>query len=198
MPQHAAPYIKTLLQQSNPRITVQKMCDDCPTLVKSTVDKFLAGQIADTSWSNVATMVRYLGGSLDELAEIRARSAASPSTPLPVSAPPQPDLPHGLTIEGLLDRFRVNHVDARNALVQQHTAALEIVKKQCDDIIVEKNGHLASMEKGRNFWRTLSCVLMLVIVAAAIWLVWEFSNFDKGLTGYYLRMLMQSVSGGNA
>lgn len=194
MPQHAAQYIKTLLQQSNPRITVQKMCDDCPTLVKSTVDKFLAGQTTDTSWLNVMTMVKYLGGSLDKLAEIQTQSVLpDPPPPAPVHHDPSPTM----DTNALLDRFRTLHVDSRDALIVQHTAAIVHVREQAQAIVDEKQLHLNSMEKGRNFWRTLSCVLMFTVVAAAIWLVWEFSNFDKGLTGYYLRMLMQSVAGGS-
>lgn len=193
MPQHAAQYIKTLLQQSNPRITVQKMCDDCPTLVKSTVDKFLAGQTTDTSWLNVMTMVKYLGGSLDKLAEIQTQSVLpDPPPPAPAHHAPSPSM----DTNALLDRFRSLHVDARDALIAQHTVAILHVREQAQAIVDEKKLHLNSMEKGRNFWRTLSCVFMFIVVAAAIWLVWEFSNFDKGLTGYYLRMLMQSVAGG--
>ena len=192
MPQHAAQYIKTLLQQSNPRITVQKMCDDCPTLVKSTVDKFLAGQTTDTSWLNVMTMVKYLGGSLDKLAEIQTQSVL-PDPPPP--APAHHDLSPSMDTNALLDRFRSLHVDARDALIAQHTAAIVHVREQAQAIVDEKNQHLNSMEKGRNFWRTLSCILLAAVVLASVWLVWEFSNFDQGLTGHFLRMLMQSMAG---
>lgn len=192
MPQHAAQYIKTLLQQSNPRITVQKMCDDCPTLVKSTVDKFLAGQTTDTSWSNVMTMVKYLGGSLDKLAEIQT-NVILPDPPPP--SVPQKDHSAGVGTNDLLDRFRALHVDSRNALVAQHTAAILHVREQAQSIVLEKDKHLKSMEKGRDFWRTLSCILIGVVVLASIWLVWEFSNFEDGLTGHFLRMLIQSMSG---
>lgn len=192
MPQHAAQYIKTLLQQSNPRITVQKMCDDCPTLVKSTVDKFLAGQTTDTSWLNVMTMVKYLGGSLDKLAEIQTQAVLpDPPPPAPVHHDPSP----AMDTNALLDRFRTLHVDARDALIAQHTVAILHVREQAAAIVNESAKHLSSMEDGRDFWRALSCVLIFIIVASAIWLVWEFSNFDKGLTGHYLRMLMQSVAG---
>lgn len=78
MPQHARDLIKSLIARrktTDPNFSVQKMCDD-KNLPKSTVDKFLAGQTNDTSWSNVVAMVSYLGGSLDELAGIQRAAAA--------------------------------------------------------------------------------------------------------------------------
>lgn len=207
MPQHAAQYIKTLLAQHNPRISVQKMCDD-NALPKSTIDKFLAGQTSDTSWFNVMTMVKYLGGSLDQLADIQTTAVqnemkvnptpAADSTALHmiVESYRQEILRNEANHQDTLERFRRLNLEAREALVDQHKAESSHIREKCEDIVEQQKIILDKMEKGRNFWRILSCCLIALLVLVIIWLVWEFANFEDGLTGHFLRMLMQSLSGG--
>lgn len=208
MPQHAAQYIKTLLAQSNPRISVQKMCDDTG-LLKSTIDKYLAGQTADTGWTNVMTMVKYLGGSLDVLADIQkaavqekqaapaAQHADNSALAMLVDSY-QKEIQRMETYHNdTLERFRRINEESRAALIDQHKADSAHIVEKCNEIVRERVEHFNSMKKGRDFWRTLSCFLILALIAIAVWLVWEFSNFDKGLTGHYLRMLLQqSLAGG--
>lgn len=214
MPAHAAEYIKKLLNQSNPRISVQKMCDDT-NLPKSTIDKYLAGQTTDTGWNNVVTMVKYLGGSLDELAQIQVNAVES-STPPPVAAPSAEShrtAEHqalallvksyveeieriNRTHDSILSRFKTRIDDERAALVDQHKAACVHIRELCDGAMREQGRHLEAAIKGRDFWRTLSCVLIGVLVLAIIYFIWEFSNFDQGLTGHFLRMLTLSLAGG--
>ena len=208
MPAHAAEYVKTLLAQSNPRISVQKMCDDTG-LPKSTIDKFLAGQTFDTGWNNVMVMVKYLGGSLDTLADIQKKAVQeAQANPVPQKADNT-----ALTMlvesykqeiqriesyhQNTLDRFRRVNEESRAALIDQHKTEAAHIADKCSEIVKEKVEHFNSMRKGRDFWRTLACCMIAALVLIAVWLVWEFSNFDKGLTGHYLRMILQqSLAGG--
>lgn len=208
MPAHAAEYIKTLMAKANPRVSVQKMCDDTG-LPKSTIDKFLAGQTTDTGWNNVMVMVKYLGGSLDELAQIQVEAVQAPPAP---SAALPPTAEHqalamlvtsyveeikriNQTHDTILSRFKTRVDAERDALVKQHADAAAHIREVCDKAMIEQGKHLNAATKGRDFWRTLSCVLIALMVLVTIYFVWEFSNFDKGLTGHFLRMLSRSIAG---
>lgn len=85
-PQSPQEYVKYLLKMNG--VTVQKMCDDLyPALSKSTVDKWLSFQTTETSFSNVKTMVKYLRGSLDYLAQIEfASESHTPAASVPKEA----------------------------------------------------------------------------------------------------------------
>lgn len=197
MPQHAAEYIRTLLAQRSPRVSVQKMCEDC-NLQKSTIDKFLSRQTFDTGWNNVMTMVKYLGGSLDHLAEI-CPQVVQEAAPPPASAPVPASAAHSTpSVDALLDRFRDMHTETVSALVSQHSSAISHMHEQCDAVCAEKQRHLSAMENGRNFWRALACALIGILFLAILWIVWEFAHFESGLTGHFLRDLMHSLANGGS
>lgn len=214
LPQHARDLIKTLISRrkaTDPNFSVQKMCDE-KNLPKSTIDKFLAGQTNDTSWSNVVAMVSYLGGSLDELAGIQRQAlkeeAAQDPKPAPASAAPANDLPkaradhssldllsqsHEKEIARLttqhtdyLDRFRRLIDNDRTALVSQHTAAYTALAEACKETLKQQSAHLDSALRGRNSWRMVAIVLICVLVAVGVYAVWEFSDPYSGLTSAML------------
>lgn len=222
-------------------ISVQKMCDELyPALSKSTVDKWLSFQTTETSFSNVKAMVKYLGGSLDYLAQIEASAQPEPA-PAPAvpeeakksfSSHPSMELANFLveSYEKEIRRNAEHHQQeiqrvtavhekyladvtslvetGRQALITQHAAAIQHtkdmnhstiahVRELCDAAVLEKQKHLESFKGGRDFWRGCAVVLAGVVLAMAIWLVWEFSNLDLGLTGYLLREAgLISMAGG--
>ena len=198
-PQTPQEYVKYLLKIRG--VTVQKMCDDLyPALSKSTVDKWLSFQTTETSFSNVKTMVKYLGGSLDYLAQIE--SEAEPLPPPPEDKKPRADNP---SLDRLVDSYekeisritehhqreitRVMELveTGRQALISQHSAAIAHAKELCNTAIAETQKHLESFKAGRNVWRGTALALAGIILGIAVWLVWEFSNLSSGLTGYLLR-----------
>lgn len=228
MPQHAADYIKILIQQRkgmDTAFSVQRMCDDL-NLPKSTIDKFLSKQTTDTSWSNVASCVTYLGGSLDELAGIQTRAIteqvteAVEQTSTKTIRAEYPALAllvesyekeihrtteqHALEMqritsqhEDYLNRFRRLIDNDRQALVEQHASSLSLVRESCNQLLDEKEKHRHSFEKGRNAWRSTALVAAGILLAAVIWGVWELSNLPLGLTGYLLRQAgLISAAGG--
>lgn len=202
-------YVRSLMKMRG--ITVQKMCDDTG-LIKSTLDKWFAGQTADTSFSNVMIMVKYLGGSLDYLAQIVA-----------ASHPPQPKANYGGAVRveyPALDRLvesyekeiarneanhhrelerltqsnskYIDHILAlfetgRQALIKQHTSAIEHERALCESSISDMDKHLQSLRGGRNAWRGIALGACSVLLVVIVWLVWEFSNLSSGLTGQLLR-----------
>lgn len=219
MPESTQEYVKYLLKTRG--YSVQKLCDETG-LSKSTMDKFLAGQTYDTSFTNVKKAVKHLGGSLDYLAQIAAEEDA------PAPAKPQ-DKPRTQDLSALpflvesyekeIDRINANHekevqrVSAvhekylahvvelvetgRQALISQHTAAISHAKEICDTAISETRQHLDSFRRGRNVWRGVSLALVVIMFVVAGWLVWEFSNLSTGLTGYLLRQAgLISMAGG--
>lgn len=216
LPQHASDYIKTLITQRkavDKNFSVQVMCDDL-NLPKSTIDKFLSKQTTDTGWSNVSAMVVYLDGSLDELAGIQKKamnetvqqimaetSRPAPAPVAPVSAPPGETLSVSLLMDShrqeiqriteqnnsQLDRFRRLIDQGREALIAQHTAETLHMKLLCDQAIAKSDELRKAFEEGRNAWRRLSVVALILLVAVVVYGVWEFSNLTSGLTGYLLR-----------
>lgn len=238
-PETPQEYIKYLLKIRG--ISVQKMCDDLyPTLSKSTVDKWLSFQTTETSFSNVKVMVKYLGGSLDYLAQIENASGAQPpagSVPKEAkeafSNHPSMELANFLVesyekeilrisdhhqqeierVASVHEKYLADVVSlvetGRQALITQHTSTVQHmtatcensishIKELCDGIVKEKHDHLKSFEKGRNFWRGCAVFLGGVVIGMSIWLVWEFSNLDLGLTGYLLRQsgIISKIGGG--
>lgn len=225
MPATPQEYVKYLLKMRG--YTVQRLCDETG-LVKSTMDKWLAGQTMDTSYTNVQTAVKKLGGSLNYLAQIENDSEPEPAPPVAkeaketFSSNPSMELANFL-VESYEKEIRRNaehhqleiqRVTAvhekyladvtslvetgRQALITQHAAAIQHtkdmnhstiahVRELCDAAVLEKQKHLESFKGGRDFWRGCAVVLAGVVLAMAIWLVWEFSNLDLGLTGYLLR-----------
>ena len=215
MPLHAADFIKTLITKRklvDKNFSVQLMCDDL-NLPKSTIDKFLSKQTTDTSWNNVAAMVSYLGGSLDELAGIQRKTLDAISAQFeevkPLSPPaPAPSVPipsdqnalsilmesHKQEIQRItdqqttqLDRFRRLIDQGREALIAQHTTESAHMQAVCQSAIEQIERHRKSFEEGRNSWRLLALVFLCLLVAGAVYLVWEFSNLYGGFTGYLLR-----------
>lgn len=212
--QAARDYVKQLLKKRG--ATVQMMCDETG-LVKSTVDKWLAGQTADTSFGNVRTMLNYLGGSLDVLMSQATPEAAAP--PAPASAPAEKRIPINAEYPALallvesyekeIHRIGEHHQQeiqrtsavhekylahvvelvetGRQALITQHANAILHTKALCETALEEKQHHLLSFKAGRNVWRGVSLVEACVLLGIAVWLVWEFSNLSSGLTGYLLR-----------
>lgn len=220
LPRTTQDYVKNLMRLRG--VTVQKLCDDTG-LVKSTLDKWFAGQTADTSFSNVKTMVKYLGGSLDQLAQIEASAAPDPA-PDPQEKNILADDPAmALLVESYkkevesnseqhqmeIDRFSnvhekyLTHVlqlgeKSRQALIAQHNAAIQHTRDMCDAALAEKQRHLESFKKGRDVWRGVSLVLVILILVISVWMVWEFINLPLGLTGYLLRDagILSMVEGG--
>lgn len=220
MPQHASDYIKTLIAQQklvDKNFSVQLMCDEL-NLPKSTVDKFLSKQTTDTSWSNVMAMVGYLGGSLDELAGIQARAVKESRQEAPekpaVSSPSSASFDQTIALlnaahqqelqrlseqqSNQLDRFRRLIDQGRDALVAQHTSESAHMHDVCELAMKESEKHRASFEKGRNSWRKVALVLMVVLVLFFVYVIWEFANIYDGVTGYILRQigLISSAGGG--
>lgn len=203
-PETPQEYIKYLLKIRG--ISVQKMCDDLyPKLSKSTVDKWLSFQTTETSFSNVKEMVKYLGGSLDYLAQIEANADSSS---VPAAPPPQDekkikaDYPalvllvesHEKEIQRIeknhldgLERFRRLNEETRTILIDQQKSALDNLIKANDKALLEQEKHLNSFIKGRNWWRALSLVLIAALLFVVGYAVFEFSNIDSGITGYILR-----------
>lgn len=203
-PETPQEYIKYLLKIRG--ISVQKMCDDLyPKLSKSTVDKWLSFQTTETSFSNVKEMVKYLGGSLDYLAQIEAKADASDA---PAAPPPQEekkikaDYPalallvdnHEKEIQRIeknhqdwLDRFRRLNEESRSILVDQHKTATDNLIKANDRALLEQEKHLNAAIKGRNWWRGLSLVLIVALLLVVGYAVFEFSSMESGITGYILR-----------
>lgn len=208
-------YIKYLLKIRG--ISVQKMCDELyPTLSKSTIDKWLSFQTTETSFSNVKAMVKYLGGSLDYLAQIEAKADASSA---PASPPPQEekkikaDYPAlALLVESYekeiqrdaehhkqeIDRIEKNHLDAlerfrrlntesRTIMIEQHKTATDNLIKANDKALLEQEKHLNAAIKGRNWWRILSLALIVSLLVVVGYAVFEFSSMESGITGYILR-----------
>lgn len=224
LPATTQEYVKYLLKMRG--WTVQKLCDETG-LSKSTMDKFLAGQTYDTSFTNVKTAVKRLGGSLDYLAEIKAAEAAD-HAPASVSPPPQEkairdDYPAlALLVESYekeIERNEARHKEeiqrtstvqdkylthvvelveaGRQALITQHSSAIQHVKEICDTAVLETNRHLDSFRRGRNVWRAVSLMFVLIVFFVSGWIVWEFSNLSTGLTGYLLRQAgLISMAGG--
>lgn len=222
MPQHAADYIKSLINQRktvDSTFSVQKMCDDL-NLPKSTIDKFLARQTVDTSWNNVSLMVAYLGGSLDHLAGIQRAAALDDAAKQIQNDTAQKDgkdvtAEHAalaLLVESYekeilrsadqhreeidriasqqtdyLDRFRRLIDQSRGALVEQHAAAYTSLSTAYTEAVTQLERHLKSAFRGRNAWRALAIVLLLLLVSAGIYAVWEFSDIYSGITGVLLR-----------
>lgn len=224
-PETPQEYIKYLLKIRG--ISVQKMCDDLyPKLSKSTVDKWLSFQTTETSFSNVKEMVKYLGGSLDYLAQIEAKadSSSAPSVPPPQDEKKiKADYPalallaesyekeiHRMAeqhqqetqrISSVQEKYLAHVVDlvetGRQALITQHASAIQHIKELCDSSVKEKQDHLESFRSGRNFWRAFAVAMSGVALLMAVWLIWEFSNLDLGLTGYLLREAgLISMAGG--
>lgn len=228
-PETPQEYIKYLLKMRG--ISVQKMCDDLyPALSKSTVDKWLSFQTTETSFSNVKAMVKYLGGSLDYLAQIEASAQPEPA-PAPAvpeeakkafSSHPSMELANFLVesyekeirrnaehhqqeiqrVTDVHERYLSDVVSlvetGRQALITQHNStvkhmqescdsAIAHTKALCDSIVQQKQEHLDSFKAGRNVWRTLALFAIGAVTVLAVWLVWEFSNLDLGLTGHLLR-----------
>ncbi len=214
-PETPQEYVKYLLKMRG--ITVQKMCDELyPALSKSTVDKWLSFQTTETSFSNVKAMVKYLGGSLDYLAQIEAYSE-----PASVPSPPPPqeekkikaDYPalallvesyekeihrnaehHHQELERInqqqtdyLDRFRRVNEESRTIYLEQHKAATENLVKAYDKALLEQEKHLNAAIRGRNWWRGLSLVLIVALLFVVGYAVFEFSSIESGITGYILR-----------
>lgn len=208
-------YIKYLLKIRG--ISVQKMCDELyPTLSKSTIDKWLSFQTTETSFSNVKAMVKYLGGSLDYLAQIEAKADASSA---PASPPPQEekkikaDYPAlALLVESYekeiqrdaehhkqeIDRIEKNHLDAlerfrrlntesRTIMIEQYKTATDNLIKANDKALLEQEKHLNAAIKGRNWWRILSLALIVSLLVVVGYAVFEFSSMESGITGYILR-----------
>lgn len=224
-------YIKYLLKYRG--VTVQKMCEDLyPALSKSTVDKWLSFQTTETSFSNVKAMVKYLGGSLDYLAQIEAASdsassASSAPAALPVPADGKKAHDDYPALRLLVESYEkeiirtseqhqqeIGRVSAvhekylahvvelvetgRQALIAQHTATVQHMREACDSAVAhtrelcasavdEKQQHLNSFRGGRDFWRVCAVVGFGLVIGIVIWLVWEFSNLNLGLTGHLLR-----------
>lgn len=167
MSQHAADYIKLLISQrkaSDPSFSVQKMCDDL-NLPKSTIDKFLARQINDTAWSNVATMVCYLRGSLDYLAGIQREAAmdeaarqlqqASPSKPSDPDKSIRDEYP---ALAFLVDSYEKeihrnadHHQAELDRTVTQHTDYLErfrrLNKENADSLVAQHTAAYSSLAR---------------------------------------------------
>lgn len=203
-PETPQEYIKYLLKIRG--ISVQKMCDDLyPKLSKSTVDKWLSFQTTETSFSNVKEMVKYLGGSLDYLAQIEAKADASDA---PSAPPPQEekkikaDYPalallvesHEKEIQRIeknhqdwLDRFRRLNEESRSILIDQNKTATDNLMKANDRALLEQEKHLNAAIKGRNWWRGLSLVLIVALLLVVGYAVFEFSSMESGITGYILR-----------
>lgn len=212
MPSSPQEYVKYLLKMRG--YTVQKLCDETG-LVKSTMDKWLAGQTMDTSYSNVETAVKKLGGSLDYLAQIESDDKPAPPVPKEAketfSSPPSKELSNFLveSHEKEIRRISEQHQQEiqritdlvetdRQALISQHASAIQhtsemnqntiaTVRELYDAAVMEKQRHLESLRGGRDFWRVLSIIFICACFAIIIWLVWEFSNLARGLTGYLLR-----------
>lgn len=228
MPSSPQEYVKYLLKMRG--YTVQRLCDETG-LVKSTMDKWLAYQTQDTSYTNVQTAVKKLGGSLNYLAQIEESEpdpAPSPAPAVPEEAKNaffnQPSMElanflvdsyekeirrnsehHQLEIKRVIDvheRYLADVVSlvetGRQALIAQHTSTVKHMQESCessithtkalcDSIVQQKQEHLESFESGRNVWRTLALFAIGAVTVLAVWLVWEFSNLDLGLTGHLLR-----------
>lgn len=214
MPSSPQEYVKYLLKMRG--YTVQRLCDETG-LVKSTMDKWLAYQTQDTSYTNVQTAVKKLGGSLDYLAQI---AAAAPDVPsVPASQPPQEekkikaDYPalvllaesyekeiqrdadyHRQELErinsqqqGYLDRFRRLNEESRTIYLEQHKTATDQLVKAYDKALLEQEKHLNSAMRGRNWWRGLSLVLIVALLLVVGYAFFEFSSIESGITGYILR-----------
>lgn len=87
---------------------------------------------------------------------------------------------------------------SRQALIAQHNSTVQNMREACDraishtrelcaSTVEEKQKHLNSFRGGRDFWRVCAVVGFGLVIGIVIWLVWEFSNLDLGLTGYLLR-----------
>lgn len=221
MPLHASDYIKTLISKRklvDKNFSVQVMCDDL-NLPKSTIDKFLTKQTNDTGWSNVASMVVYLDGSLDELAGIQRKAlnesyqqiVADSPKPLPVSAPASGDPTVSLIMDfhrqelqrladqhaSQLDRFRRLVDQGREALISQHTTESAHMQAMSERALLEMERHRKSFEDGRDAWRKIAIVLLFFLVAGVVYITWDFSNLYSGITGYLLRQAgLISAAGG--
>ena len=239
MPSSPQEYVKYLLKMRG--YTVQKLCDETG-LVKSTMDKWLAYQTQDTSYTNVQTAVKKLGGSLNYLAQIEESEPDPAPAPAPAvpeeakksfSSHPSMELANFLVesyekeirrnaehhqqeiqrvtdvhekyladVVSLVETGRQALITQHNSTVQHMTAtcdnSISHIKELCDGIVKEKHDHLKSFEKGRDFWRGCAVFLGGVVIGMAIWLVWEFSNLDLGLTGYLLRQsgIISKIGGG--
>lgn len=101
--------------------------------------------------------------------------------------------------ERSLDRFKGVHSRYSERLEQAFKATLvakneQIEQMQKDAEKVEKahTEHIKSALMGRDYWRKISLILALMLLGFLIYVVWEFANIDKGLTGYLFRIISNS------
>lgn len=85
-----------------------------------------------------------------------------------------------------LDRMQEINKEALFSMAEQHSTANQHIIDMSKESEKRISMHLQAMEKGRNAWRGLSITLLFLLVAAAIYAVWEFSNLYVGITGYLL------------
>lgn len=214
MPSSPQEYVKYLLKMRG--YTVQRLCDETG-LVKSTMDKWLAYQTQDTSYTNVQTAVKKLGGSLDYLAQIEA--AAPDVSSVPSAHPPQEEKKinaddpalvllveshekeiqreadlHRQALDRIssqqqvyLDRFRRLNEESRAIYLEQHKTAIDQLVKAYDKALFEQEKHLHSAIRGHNWWRGLSLVLIVALLLVFGYALFEFSSIESGITGYILR-----------
>lgn len=85
-----------------------------------------------------------------------------------------------------LDRMQEINKDALFSLAEQHCKESQHIVDMANESEKRIFKHLRAMEKGRNAWRGLSIALLILLIASAIYAVWEFSNLYAGITGYML------------
>ena len=98
-----------------------------------------------------------------------------------------------------LDRFKGVHSTYLERLEQAFKATLtakneQIEQMQKDAEKVEKahQEHIKSAIGGRDYWRKTSLMLGIVLLVFLVYVIWEFANIDKGLTGYLFRIISNS------
>jgi hypothetical protein len=91
--------------------------------------------------------------------------------------------------ERQLDRFKDVHSGYRESLIRQHVAESKHLTDQCNASLAESHDHIASLVKGRNFWRTLACVGVGLTIIALVYFVWEMANPTEGLTRLIFDMM---------
>lgn len=101
--------------------------------------------------------------------------------------------------ERSLDRFKNVHTGYLERLSHAFETTLvakdtqiEQMQKDADKVEKAHQEHIKSALMGRDYWRKTSIFLALALLVFLTYVIWEFANIDKGLTGHLFQMISNS------
>ena len=147
-------------------ITANDLCERSGVPL-DTINNIVYGRTSDPRMESLAKIAQALDVSLDYLV-----FGKSPDPQPHANEEPHKDDHH---------QCRYN--------IELYIATLnEVHKRELDAQCAAKDELIAELRKGHDFWRTLSCILVVFLALILVWFTWDILHPDRGL----IRLLQTS------